>query len=175
MNYGTGCASTVQQRVRAGLVGPAFSLGADTVACEGEPVLLRGPALSQPGAGLPLVRRLGGAHAARDAGRHVQPAAQRRMPPATPSAGRVDFRSCLTIPNVFTPNEDGRNDRFEIRGIAGSSWALQVYSRWGQKLFDTAAYQNNWGREAAPGVYYYVLSNPANPASPYKGWVEVIR
>lgn len=48
VGYGTGCVSTIQQRVRAGVAVPAFSLGADTTLCEGEPLVLRAPA-SRPG------------------------------------------------------------------------------------------------------------------------------
>jgi hypothetical protein len=48
VGFGTGCVSTVRQRVRAEVAVPAFSLGADTTLCEGQPLVLRAPA-SRPG------------------------------------------------------------------------------------------------------------------------------
>jgi gliding motility-associated-like protein len=50
----------------------------------------------------------------------------------------VRFSECeseLLIPNVFTPDGDGINDRFEVRGILPHKWRLQVYNRYGQAVF----------------------------------------
>jgi hypothetical protein len=52
---------------------------------------------------------------------------------------------------------------------------LQVFSRWGQPVYESAAYQNNWdGAGLAPGIYYYLLT-PPDGAAPIKGWVELLR
>ena len=172
VSYGTGCLSTLQKQVRAGLAAPVFSLGADTTACEGAAVLLRAPALRPgvryrwpDGSAGPTLR--------------VSQAGQYTLQVITecetrPVSRQVNFQSCLEIPNVVTANGDGRNDRFKIKGLVPGTWQLLVFDRWGSKVFDTATYQNDWGRDAAPGVYFYRLWLPNGSAS-YKGWVEVLR
>jgi gliding motility-associated-like protein len=80
----------------------------------------------------------------------------------------------MLIPNAFTPNNDAHNDFFEPR-IGGCPPRLQVFSRWGQQVYESAAYQNNWGGAGlAPGTYYYLLTPPDGTA-PIKGWVELLR
>ncbi len=67
----------------------------------------------------------------------------------------------ITIPNVFTPNGDGYNDKFIIDGIdnyPGSK--IVIYNRWGNRVFESENYSNAeaWTAEKHPdGVYYYVL------------------
>ena len=67
----------------------------------------------------------------------------------------------LTFPNVITPNGDGQNDAFVVKGIEdfpGSN--LKVYNRWGKKVFESDNYgiDGYWdGGNEATGVYYYVL------------------
>jgi hypothetical protein len=80
----------------------------------------------------------------------------------------------MLIPNAFTPNADSHNDFFEPR-VGGCPPRLQVFSRWGQPVYESAAYQNNWdGAGLAPGIYYYLLT-PPDGAAPIKGWVELLR
>ncbi len=78
----------------------------------------------------------------------------------------------LIIPNVFTPNGDGKNDTFAItedKGDTGNdpselldsyyiSNKLVIFNRWGKKVFETNDYQNDWdGGSNSNGVYFYVL------------------
>ncbi|GAB3636592.1 hypothetical protein GCM10027422_21820 [Hymenobacter arcticus] len=80
----------------------------------------------------------------------------------------------ILIPNIFTPNADGQNDLFTPR-LGGCPPRLQVFSRWGQQVYENAAYQNTWdGTGLAPGVYYYLLTPPDGTAA-IKGWVELVR
>jgi gliding motility-associated-like protein len=65
----------------------------------------------------------------------------------------------LTIPNVFTPNGDGSNDRYEVpyldRYITSQ---LMVFNRWGEMVFKDDNYSGNWdGGRLSDGVYFYVL------------------
>jgi gliding motility-associated-like protein len=76
----------------------------------------------------------------------------------------VNFGPCAIemIPNVFTPNNDGENDAFEIKGNAISTLGptLTVYNRWGELLYVQADYENTWApdeTEAADGTYYVML------------------
>jgi len=67
----------------------------------------------------------------------------------------------ILIPNIFTPNNDARNNAFEILNIdkyPGST--LRIYNRWGALLFESDSYKNNWAPnedEAPEGTYYFIL------------------
>ncbi|MDO7848832.1 gliding motility-associated C-terminal domain-containing protein [Hymenobacter sp. M29] len=80
------------------------------------------------------------------------------------------------IPNIITPNADGRNDRWKIAGLPAGTH-LQVFSRWGRLVYESADYASDWTAAGLPaGTYYYVLSHPQLcPAPRLKGWVEVVR
>ena len=78
----------------------------------------------------------------------------------------------LFVPNVFTPNQDGRNDRFEI--IYNEPLQLKIFSRWGRELYVSENYQNDWAGEGlATGVYYYELNLPNEEIC--KGWVHLLK
>ncbi len=79
------------------------------------------------------------------------------------------------IPNVFTPNGDGKNDAFVIKDIELRPWQLTVYNRWGAKVYHSPAYRNDWrGDDLAAGVYFYELFN-ASLRRQRKGWVQILR
>ena len=72
----------------------------------------------------------------------------------------------LFIPNVFTPNGDGKNDFFEIIGTNNPCIIavnrLVIFNRWGMKVFEAVGSQFRWdgrnnGNELTTGVYFYVL------------------
>jgi len=78
-----------------------------------------------------------------------------------------DVKKQLEIPNVFTPNEDGRNDTFKINLPVGSILKeFNVYNRWGNVVHSTEPHGQTvllWdgrttaGEACSAGVYYYVL------------------
>jgi gliding motility-associated-like protein len=73
------------------------------------------------------------------------------------------------LPNVFTPNGDGLNDRFYvISGVAVKSVkVLQIMNRWGEKIFEVKDvrpndYAYSWdgtknGKPLPQGTYVYYL------------------
>jgi gliding motility-associated-like protein len=69
----------------------------------------------------------------------------------------------LVIPNVFTPNGDGFNDRLVIRGLRKGS-SLLIYDRLGKEVFRSTDYGHDWdgkdkkGNDLPEGAYWYVLS-----------------
>ena len=76
------------------------------------------------------------------------------------------------IPNIITPNGDDQNQTFKLGPDCPPR--LQVFSRWGQQVFDSPAYHDEWNANGQPdGVYYYLLSYPNGHR--VKGWVEVLR
>lgn len=82
------------------------------------------------------------------------------------------------IPNVFTPNGDGRNDTFVILGLDGFDNAeLTVFNRWGNEVYRNRNYKNNWdGNNLNEGTYYYlIVLKKAGKESVHKGWVLLKR
>ncbi len=81
----------------------------------------------------------------------------------------------ISIPNVFTPNGDGKNDVFYIKNLQYyPNSQLTIFDRWGVKVLSTSNYLNNWdGSGQSDGVYYYelVLSNDKK----YDGYIELLR
>lgn len=65
----------------------------------------------------------------------------------------------IEIPNIITPNGDGKNDVFKIKNIEYMKKSkLAIYNRWGKKIYVSENYQNDWdGDNHADGTYYYVL------------------
>jgi gliding motility-associated-like protein len=77
------------------------------------------------------------------------------------------------VPNLVTPNDDGHNDFYEIKGMS-KDWTFEVYNRWGKALFKSSDYHNEWsGVELSDGVYYYLIISPNETRC--KGWVQVVR
>jgi len=75
----------------------------------------------------------------------------------------------LVIPNIFTPNQDGKNDVFEIQGLPSKS-RLIIYNRWGNEMYSTDSYPNDW-TTGTDGVYFYVLATPDGKF--FSGFVQV--
>jgi gliding motility-associated-like protein/uncharacterized repeat protein (TIGR01451 family) len=85
----------------------------------------------------------------------------------------------LKIPNVFTPNGDGKNDTFFIERLdAYSDSQLTVINRWGSTVYEKNGYLSDWtGEGLADGTYFYVLKvkNVKGNWEEFKGYVTLIR
>ncbi len=93
------------------------------------------------------------------------------------------------LPNVFTPNGDGKNDLFKplTCSIFVESVTFVVYNRWGNKIFETDNPSLNWdgkttdGQELPSGTYFYQATvkfkrlQRETEAATLKGWVQLIR
>jgi gliding motility-associated-like protein len=67
------------------------------------------------------------------------------------------------IPNIFSPNGDGNNDLFLVRGEQVSQVDLKIFNRWGNLVFETQELLSGWdgrcnGKECPEGVYFYSAS-----------------
>jgi gliding motility-associated-like protein len=68
----------------------------------------------------------------------------------------VDAGCEVVVPNVITPNGDGSNDTFVIKGILGRDNEVQVFDRWGIAVLDVRNYRNTFQATDLPdGVYFY--------------------
>lgn len=91
-------------------------------------------------------------------------------------------RSNIFIPNAFSPNDDGINDRLTFRGHWVLDFQLSIYSRWGEKVFETHDINDSWdgrykGSWCQPGVYTYYcrVKCEAGLESLLKGDITLIR
>lgn len=69
---------------------------------------------------------------------------------------RVSSGCTIWSPNVITPNGDGVNDAWVISGLALSGSSVKVFNRWGNEVYSSTNYANNWEAKDLPdGTYYY--------------------
>ena len=68
------------------------------------------------------------------------------------------------MPTGFTPNGDGKNDFFVIKGIDDyPDNTIIVYNRWGNKVFEKSGYVNDWtgtndsGDPLLDGTYFVIF------------------
>jgi gliding motility-associated-like protein len=88
----------------------------------------------------------------------------------------------VTIYNVFSPNDDGQNDFWDIDNAeAFPDILVEVYARWGQKMFSSKGYSNDkrWdgtfkGKQVPIGTYYYIVI-PYPGATPITGPLTIVR
>jgi gliding motility-associated-like protein len=82
----------------------------------------------------------------------------------------------VIIPNVFTPNGDGTNDLFIIQNLeAYPGSRLVIFNRWGNKVFESTDYKNNWnGGSLSDGTYYYVLAVADKEATVRRGYLSIL-
>lgn len=86
----------------------------------------------------------------------------------------------VIIPNAFSPNGDGINDLWQIRGLSSYPDAvLQVFNRYGQQLYYSKSYNIPWdgtfkGTPLPVGTYYYVVDLKIGEP-PLSGWVVILR
>jgi len=91
--------------------------------------------------------------------------------------------SYIKVPNVFTPNDDGKNDLWEVKSFAITEYDLKIYDRWGTLM---AHFTHPWlgwdgltfsGSKAAEGTYYYVITATGDDTKTYalNGFFSLLR
>jgi gliding motility-associated-like protein len=84
------------------------------------------------------------------------------------------------VPNTFTPNGDGFNDFWEVKGlIAYESSTVDVFNRYGERLYHSIGYGVPWdgnfnGRQLPAGTYFYIIDLKAGKP-PLSGSVTILR
>ena len=84
------------------------------------------------------------------------------------SAGCVDTATAtilvlddfsILVPNIFTPNGDGSNDVFFIPSSGLSTLSVEIYDRWGLKVYEITSPSGSWNGGSSPeGTYFYLLN-----------------
>jgi gliding motility-associated-like protein len=87
----------------------------------------------------------------------------------------VEIVCPVEIPNVITPNGDDYNDLFYIKNLDGYPGSnLNIYNRWGKKIFESSDYRNDWdGSGHADGTYFYVLR--LSDGQNYQGVLTILK
>ncbi len=88
----------------------------------------------------------------------------------------------IFIPNAFSPNGDGLNDRWNIAGLESlPDCEVYIYNRYGELVFASTGYARPWdgrykGKEEPAGAYVYVIRpNDGRRNIPLKGSLLLIR
>ena len=86
----------------------------------------------------------------------------------------------LIIPSLITPNLDGNNDFFVIKGLETiGSTSLTIFNRWGGRVYENDEYDNSWegnddkDNPLPDDTYFYVIK-PANGKA-IKGYLVIRR
>jgi len=86
----------------------------------------------------------------------------------------------ITIPNAFSPNQDGINDTWKIdKLVTYPESETSVFNRYGQLVFRSQGYNTEWdgtfsGSPLPVGTYYYMIDLKTGLGNP-SGWVEILR
>lgn len=68
----------------------------------------------------------------------------------------------IFVPNVFSPNTDGKNDQLFVYGNYIATLELRIFNQWGQQMVTLTDQKQGWdgkfrGSHQPVGVYVYVL------------------
>ncbi|MFT3981305.1 MAG: PKD domain-containing protein [Ferruginibacter sp.] len=84
------------------------------------------------------------------------------------------------IPNTFSPNGDGINERWVIQYLdTYPNCRVMVFTRAGQKVFESRGYRTPWdgtmnGKSLPLDTYYYIIE-PENGRKPITGYVTIVK
>lgn len=88
----------------------------------------------------------------------------------------------VSVPTVFTPNSDGRNDWIYVHGNGITDLQFIIYDRWGEKIFESGEKNNGWdgtrkGKTLNAGVFAYYLEVTFKDGSTYseKGNITLLK
>ena len=91
----------------------------------------------------------------------------------------IDAPSILDMPTGISPNGDGKNDRFVVRGLESYPLnSIYIYNRWGNLVFNRENYLNDWSGtndsgETLPDGTYFVILEIHSPDLQLHGYVDV--
>ena len=95
----------------------------------------------------------------------------------------MNVADTINIPNVFTPDGDGINDVFYISNNGFKEFQIEIFNRWGVKVFESMSPNIKWdgrstaGIELSEGTYYYVLKAISKTDTDYSttGFISLYR
>lgn len=90
----------------------------------------------------------------------------------------LEFEPELYIPNSFTPNSDGINDVFEIKGRGIVSFEAKIFDSWGILVYAFTDVDNGWdGKNMTQGIYYLqvIAEDTKEKIHNYNGIIHLIK
>ena len=86
----------------------------------------------------------------------------------------------IFIPNAFTPNDDGINDYFSVKGEGIQNFKLLIFDRWGEVIFKSTNPADHWDGKfkeepVENGTYVYEVFAKGFGRHPKTGSVTVLR
>jgi len=74
----------------------------------------------------------------------------------------IEFDGLIDVPSAFTPNGDGNNDRFLVRGFGAEDFQLRIFNRWGEMVYESDDLFDGWdgtfrGKPQEMDAYAYTL------------------
>jgi gliding motility-associated-like protein len=90
------------------------------------------------------------------------------------------------IPNAFTPDENGRNDKFLVYGVGidEEKFKMEIFDRWGELIHSTTQIKEGWDGKikgydikAEDGVYVYkiLITDLTGKKKTYVGHVTLLK
>ncbi|MFY0643470.1 MAG: gliding motility-associated C-terminal domain-containing protein [Bacteroidia bacterium] len=72
------------------------------------------------------------------------------------------FEPTIYVPSAFTPNNDNLNDAFGIVGLAVKDVTIEIYNRWGERIYEGFNLDDKWdatylGKAVPMGTYLYLI------------------
>ena len=94
----------------------------------------------------------------------------------------ITVAACLDVEGLFvydgfSPNGDGVNEKWKIYGLDEfPDHKIYVYNRWGNIVFETNNYQNDWAgtwdaTPLPPGTYFYLIDD--GKGKRYRGYLQI--
>ncbi len=94
----------------------------------------------------------------------------------------LQLSPAVYVPDAFSPNNDGANDFFELKGRFIKSINLSIFNRWGEPVFHSTEMKEQWdgkvnGGDATVGTYAYTLevTGQKGEVIKHKGTITLVR
>jgi gliding motility-associated-like protein len=160
---------------------PFFTLGGDTVLCQGTAITLH-PRLNVPAAYLWQDGSTQSSYTIKDTGTYKLTVTN-TCGSSTDDISIAPGLCNIMLPNAFTPNGDGFNDLFRVKyPFLVKSFLFTIFDRFGQKIFETTAMNKGWdgsykGIAQPLGTYVWTMQvvDTKNASQSYNGIVTLIR
>jgi gliding motility-associated-like protein len=97
--------------------------------------------------------------------------------PTTDNVDVLVIPCAVNIPNVITPNGDFNNDFLVFENLEFfPSNNLQIFNRWGKKIYEKDGYQNDWyGEDFSEGTYFFILELNNFDKTLHKGTFTILK
>ncbi|MFY8021815.1 MAG: gliding motility-associated C-terminal domain-containing protein [Bacteroidia bacterium] len=94
----------------------------------------------------------------------------------------IESQEYVYFPNVFTPNNDGTNDRFLISYLGIKNFHISIYNQWGQLVYESGDIDEGWdgktdGKDCTEDAYFYIVNyaNKKGTERSRHGSVSILR